>query len=304
MSMLANVKKGKVVRPVLALIYGPGGIGKSTWSSKTPHPIFLGAEEGTDHLDVARLPTPKNFEDVNTALKELAELPHDYKTLVVDSLDWIEPLIHDTICRREQKKSIELACGGYGKGYIEAYGEWLKFKDKLTELRDKRGMNVILLAHPEVVSTTNPQTQVTFQRYELKLHKRPKQMFMEYVDACFFTSYAMFVKRDGETVRAFSSGNRVMHVSWQEGFDAKNRYGLSESIPLTASWEEFVKLCGVEPKPDLPTLEEVNFKLSALLIEVKDEELLTKVKEAIAAAGNDVAQLHKIAQRLIALTSK
>lgn len=304
MSMLLNVKKGKIIRPVLMLIYGPGGIGKSTWGAKAPNPIYLGAEDGTDHLDVSRFPSPRNFEDIILAIDELTKEQHAYQSLVIDSLDWIEPMIHDAICRREGVKSIEKAAGGYGKGYIEAYNYWLSLKDKLTKLRDERQMNIILLAHPEVVTTTNPQTQVSFQRYELKLHKRPKAMFMEYVDAMFFASYAMYTKREGEVVKAVTSTLRVLYGNWQDGFDAKNRYGLVEPIPLTITWDEFVTLCNVKPGVILPSLDEASFMVESLAAQVKDDNIKAKVIETIQKAGGDVAQLVKIIERLKALNAK
>ena len=91
MSLLDNVSKGKIKKPILAVVYGPDGVGKSTFAASAPHPIFLGTEDGTSHLDVTRFPTPQNFEDVFRAIKELSESKHDYKTLVIDTLDWLEP---------------------------------------------------------------------------------------------------------------------------------------------------------------------------------------------------------------------
>lgn len=297
MSMLANITRGKVIKPALLLIYGPGGIGKTTFASRAPASIFLGAEDGTDNIDVTRFPTPESFEDVKLAIKELIESDHNFETLVIDSLDWIEPLIHESICREQKVKSIERASGGYGKGYLEAANEWLKLKKSLDVLRSKKKMNIILIAHPETVSFTNPQTQTQFQRYELKLHKRPKAMFMEYVDAMFFASFEMFTTDKGGDIVAFATENRVLYTSWQTGFDAKNRYGLSDSLPLGISWDEFTSKCNIKNEPTI-NLEEIMFSIDKHIVAIKNEELKDKVIAAVASAQGDVKKLIEILKRL------
>ena len=292
MSMLANVKKGRIIRPVLLTVYGPGGIGKSTFGAGAPNPIFLGAEEGTDLLDVARLPTPRTYEDVKEALRELLEVPHDYKTLVVDSLDWIEPLIFNFICRRYGKPSIEQCAGGYGKGYIEAADEWVKLIGKFSHLRDKRGMNIILIAHPEVKNVTNPQTQATYQRYELKLHKLSKNKIMEYVDAIFFASFELYTEKVGEDIKTIATQNRVLHTvpSQYDAFDAKNRYGLIETIPLNMPWNEFLSHCNINPT----SVAEITGEIESLTAEIVHGDIRDRIKAATLKASTDLPQLIKI----------
>lgn len=305
MSMLANVTKGKIVRPALIAIYGPGGIGKSTWGAKAPAPIFLGSEEGTDHLDTARFPTPKSYEDVLQAVKELMDEKHDFQTLVVDSLDWIEPLIFNFICRRHSKSSIELAAGGYGKGYGEAFDEWKDLVKKFSELRDKRKMNIILLAHPETTNTTNPQTQLTYQRFELKLHKKTKAMIVEYIDALFFAGYEMYQSKQGDELKVFKSNKRVLYCvhDHNDGFDAKNRYGLKDPIPMSMPWEEFIELCKIKPF-EFPPIEELLHKINRLIPAVKDEKTKTLVMETLEKNQDNVPMLAKILEKLKALTGE
>lgn len=292
MSMLANVTKGKRVRPALILVYGPGGIGKSSFGARTPNPLFLGAEEGTDHLDVARLPTPKSYEDVIACVNELLSVNHNYQTLVVDSLDWIEPLIFDYVCRRHSVKSIELAAGGYGKGYTEAATLWAHFRLLLTSLRDRKAMNIVLLAHPAIVKITNPQTQTSYERYEMKLHKQSKAHFMEYVDAMFFASYAFYTKREGDQLKVFSTEQRVLHPNWKDGFDAKNRYGLTEPLDLGIPWDQFIQLCSIGSQPVVMDQKEVLFHVQQLLAKTKDKEIIAKAKTIMDQ--NDYSSLMKL----------
>lgn len=307
MSMLANVSKGKIIKPALIAIYGPGGIGKTTWGSNAPNPVFLCAEDGADHLDTSRLPSPKNYEDVLLCVKALLEEKHDYQTLVIDSLDWIEHMLFNLICRRYSKSSIELAAGGYGKGYGEAVDEWKDLCRKLSELRDKRKMNVILIAHPITENVTNPQTQITYQRYELKLHKKSgtRSLITEFVDALFFAGYEIFSSKDGEEVKTFKSNKRVLYGihDHNDGFDAKNRYGLKDPVPMSMPWDDFIKLCKIKPV-ELPSVEEIMHHINHLIPLIKDETTKKLVLESIEKNKGQQLMLYKSLERLKALTGQ
>jgi hypothetical protein len=106
------------------VIFGPEGIGKSTLAAQFPAPVFLDTEGGTHHLDVARLPAPKSWDDVTRAITAPATEAHDFKTLVIDTIDWLEKLLVDYVCKQANKASIEDF--GYGKGYVVLAEEFAK----------------------------------------------------------------------------------------------------------------------------------------------------------------------------------
>lgn len=302
-SMLAAVKTGRIIRPVNILIYGLGGIGKTTWAAKAPHPIFLGAEEGTDHINVARIPKPRSFDDVLTAVKELREDEHPYKTLVVDSLDWIEPLVFKSICRRYKKNSIEQCAGGYGKGYIEAANDFMDLLERINELRDHRGMHVIMIAHPETKVVTNPQTQMSYQRYELKLHKYSKAKVMEAVDGLFFASYEVYSQKIGDEAKPLISDRRVLQgvPNQHDGFDAKNRYGLLSPISMDTPWDEFLKICNLHVAQDTSPVKDAIKKLITM---ISDEAIKDKAEEFFTAAKDNLEALEKLHDRLVAIVNQ
>ena len=95
---LSAVTRGRVAAPLRVLCYGVEGVGKSTLGASAPAPIFLGAEDGSALLDVARFPQPRAWTDVLEAVRVLIHEEHDYRTLVIDSLDWIEPLVWAAVC--------------------------------------------------------------------------------------------------------------------------------------------------------------------------------------------------------------
>ena len=123
------------------MIFGPEGIGKSTLAAQFPAPVFLDTEGGTHHLDVARLPAPKTWADVVAAVAALATEAHEFKTLVIDTVDWLEKLLVDHVCKQANKASIEDF--GYGKGYVVLAEEFTKFLASLEPLL-RRGMHVLL----------------------------------------------------------------------------------------------------------------------------------------------------------------
>jgi AAA domain len=122
--LLSTISRGKRPRHIFALIYGVDGCGKSTWASHAPRPIFVGAEKGTEQLDVARFPQTETIGELFEQLRALQTEKHEFQTVVLDSLDWIEPLIWKAVCDEAKVEHIEQAFGGYGKGYVRALDLW------------------------------------------------------------------------------------------------------------------------------------------------------------------------------------
>jgi DNA polymerase III delta prime subunit len=295
--MLSNVTKGKMKLPHLLLLYGPDGVGKSTFGAQAPNPIFLGPEKGTMNLDVTRFPTPHSWNDIITALDELANQSHNYKTLVIDTLDWLEPLCYAHICKNYEVNSIEKAAGGYGKGYREALNEMVAFRHKLSFLRENKGINIILLAHSKVVTFEDPTTDHGYSRYELKLQDSAavsiRSMWREYVDSVLFCNFETFSKGEGKQARGVTTRDRKMWTERDAGFDAKNRFGLPFEMPLDFN----VYDQAVHSTPEEVTSNVID-RIMELVGKVKDESLKSKVLEQVEKHSQNQAQLTKIEERL------
>ena len=145
---LNSITKGASHLPPRILIYGTQGIGKSTLGANAPAPIFIQTEDGLGLLDVAHFPIAKSFAEVIEALTVLATQEHGFKTLVLDSLDWLEPLIWAHIAKEHGHNSIEDF--GYGKGYVHALDAWREYLDAINYLRNEKGMTIIQTAHADV----------------------------------------------------------------------------------------------------------------------------------------------------------
>jgi hypothetical protein len=291
MGMLDRVTTGKIKRPHLVLIYGIDGVGKSSFAAGAPKPIFLGTEDGTDHLDVARFPCPETWSDVGVALTELYKEKHDYKTLVIDSLDWLEPLLYAEICKDHTAKSIELACGGYGKGYVEALVRWEGLIKHLNRIRIDRQMNIILIAHCEIKEHNDAANQITYDKFQLKLYKKTAPKFREWVDAVLFANFEIFSKKDGNEVRVFGEGARKVWTEGRPGYDAKNRLGLPECLDL--SWNAYVSAIGDDNANSARNRIEDLLKSDEF-----DDAFRTLVRTTVSKALDYLPQLIKIEEKL------
>ena len=242
MGMLENIQTGRESKPPRLMVYGSEGVGKSTFGASAPDPIFIQTEDGLGEIDCCKFPLAHNVVDVLDSLTALRDEDHNFRTVVVDSLDWLERLIFDEVCKEFGVRSIEKADGGYGKGYVDALVHWRKVIALLDELRNKRGMMIILLAHAKIERFEDPEN-AAYDRYSPRLHKHAASLISEWVDAVLFAAKRMRVSRDGEN-RAIAApigadgGERILRTNGSPACIAKNRYGLPNEIPL--SWDAFI----------------------------------------------------------------
>ena len=170
MGMLDNIQTGRENKPPRIMIYGSEGIGKSSYAAGAPNAIFIQTEDGLGEIDCRKFPLAHSLSEVIAELTALRDEAHEFQTVVVDSVDWLERLIFDEVCREFGVRSIEKADGGYGRGYTHALTHWRKVISLLQELRDKRGMMVILVAHAKVERFEDPEN-AAYDRYTPRLHK-------------------------------------------------------------------------------------------------------------------------------------
>lgn len=218
--------------PPRVVVYGPHGIGKSTLGSLMPAPIFISTEDGLDNIDTVSFPTAENIEEVADSIRKLIKLPHDFKTAIVDSADWlVEPLITQEVESTHEEK--ELA---YGKGSILVAEAFREILQGLDILRKKHDMNVLLLAHSQVVRFDSPISE-PYDRYEPKLPKRCNAILQEWSDVIAFAGFRVMVKKtdvgfNREVSRGITTGERLLHFVETPGYIAKNRYECPDSASM------------------------------------------------------------------------
>ena len=240
---LASIRRSGRPKPPMVMMYAVHGIGKTTFGASAPRPIFIQTEDGLGKIETDTFGVLKTFDEVMDAIGTLYNEKHDFKTLVVDSLDWAEPIIHAETARINGWKSIDDGTKdtAFQRGYKAAADTWKILLEGLTALRDERDMAVVMLAHSEIKRFESPEADA-FDRYQPKLHKDASAIIQEACDDVLFCNYRVnTVKTDvgfnKKLVRGVGSGERLIYTVERPAFLAKNRWSLPDNMPL--AWNAY-----------------------------------------------------------------
>jgi len=183
-------KKGKEHKPIRVMLYGQSGLGKSTLASMFPDPVFIDIEDRLSHLDVTKMPLCKSYKSASDPQNNFAEqlgwvmkAEHDFKTLVIDTSDWLELLVLEHICGENNVQDVSDI--GYGKGYDKAASVWQDIIFALTTIQNSRKMNIVFTSHCHTTKFSDPSGE-TWDMYSPKLNKKPNAMLIEWMDYVFF----------------------------------------------------------------------------------------------------------------------
>ena len=249
MSALSKIKSAKQSKPRRTVLYGVHGIGKSTWAACWPNPVFIQTEDGISDLDVMSYPLSETLADVWANVIELSGEEHPYKTVVLDSADWLERLIWKHICETKGVKAITDI--EFGKGYGEASTIFAKILTAFDACRAK-GMHVVILAHARTVKV-EPPGQSAYTRYEPKLHKTSSngpcasEIIQEWCDELLFANYRIDVRSEDQGFNkergiAVGGGERLIYTQERATHVAKARMRLPAEMPLDFSqYAQFIQ---------------------------------------------------------------
>ena len=233
-----DIISGRVAKAVKVVIYGPEGIGKSTLASRFPEPLFIDTEDSTAHMDVRRFQKPDNWLELLQQVDWVLAHPDICRTLILDTADWAETLCIEHVCARDKKAGIEDY--GYGRGYTFAVEEFGRLLNKLEQIKDK-GVHVVVVAHALIAKFDQPDELGSYNRWTLKLIDTPKcsnsAMLREWADAVLFVNYkTIVINVDGQGAakgkNKAQGGARVIYTTHHPCWDAKNRFGLPDELPL------------------------------------------------------------------------
>lgn len=279
-----NLTVGVQKTAVRLFAYGPEGIGKSTLAAQLPDPIFIDVEGGTNQLPVARLPRPTSWEMLKSEVRSVrdGEIP-SCQTLVVDTADASESLCVASVCAENGVTGIEKM--SYGKGYVFVREEWGRLLDLLSEVVEQ-GVNVALLGHSRLDKFERPDESGAYDRFTPKLIDSKRASVAaatkEWADMVLFLDYKIYVEEDNGKAKAHG-GRRIIHTTHHPCWDAKNRFGLPDEMPLDD--QSIVKISSLmatdqhttsapAPKTDTvnnttsSTMAEINERLSRMEAEV------------------------------------
>ena len=238
-----QITRGVIPSALKVLIYGPEGIGKTTLASKFPDPLFIDVEGSTKQLDVARLPDPQSWGEIIEEVKYV-ESSLCCKTLVIDTADWAEML-----CAKALTNSGSIEDFGYGKGYVMLAE---KFQSLLTELNNliASGIHVVFTAHAQMRKFEQPDEMGAYDRWELKMQKKTAPLVKEWADMILFCNYKTHVITTPDKKKKVQGGERVMYTTHHNCWDAKNRFGLPDMIPM--DFDSIAHVVGVPKTPQIP----------------------------------------------------
>jgi len=246
--MKFNITKGKQKTAIRMCCYGPEGIGKSTFASQFPDPLFIDVEGGTKQLDISRFPQPETWNELLEMVDAVIEDPTVCKTLVIDTADRAEMLLTAQLLSEGKVDSIEKYGGGYGKGYT-ALAE--RFNKDLLMRLDKliaKGVNVTLIAHAAMRKLESPD-EPPYDRWELKVSKKIAPLIKEWTDILCFMKYEQVVIEENGRNKAKGKAKRIMIFNHRPTCDAKNRFGLEDDLPLSFEPLRGIYDGMVEPQP-------------------------------------------------------
>jgi hypothetical protein len=236
-----NIIQGKTREPFKGIIYGDNGVGKSTFASYADNVLILDLEGNVSHLDAPRQPI-KSYEEFEACLQALLETEHGCKNLVVDSLDRLETFAKDYVERAYKGNSKSLEYGGKANKTLNLFPYLIELMDRL---RDKKGMNIILLCH-DMMRTQQELDMPTYSRRELSLDPKISAQFQNWSNFIFYAEKEKVFttvesdnpyKRTNKKTLRTSIDNRILRTNGHPGLLAKNTWNLPDIIELKPTKE-------------------------------------------------------------------
>ncbi len=232
---LASLRRANVLRPPVLAIYGVPGVGKTLLAASAPAPVFIQTEDGFGSIEGDSFGILQSYNEVMESIGVLYGEKHDFRTVVIDSLDHLEPMVWRQTAVDNGWKDIETP--GWGKGFAAAVDVWRGVLDGLAALRDERNMTVIMLAHSMVKRFSSPESD-PYDRYKIKLNDAAAALVTEKADAVLFANYRTSViptsasTKDKKLVRGVGAGDRVLHTTERPAWTAKNRFSMPDTLPM------------------------------------------------------------------------
>ena len=247
--MAFSITSGRIPGAKKIVIYGPEGIGKSTLASQFPDPVFIDTEDSTKDMNVKRLDKPSSWQMLLDEVRFIRDNPTLCKTLVLDTADWAEQMEIDDLLKTNQKNGIEDF--GYGKGYTYSAERFGKLLNLLTEVSE-RGVHIVMTAHAQLRKVELPEEMGAYDHWEMKTSKKVAPLIREWADAVLFLNYKVNVinidnQGAAKGKNKAQGGRRVIHTNHTPFWDAKNRYGMPDELPL--EYESIAPLFADQPLP-------------------------------------------------------
>jgi adenylate kinase family enzyme len=302
MSLLSKATRGMLFKPQIYTFFGPNGVGKTTLACAFENAVIVDLENGSgfvDNVERIKADDVKDFQSFMDFLNNEMLGNHDFKTLVIDSVEALESLIHQKVCSDHQVSGIESV--GFGKGYVYSRECMESVMQTLGRIRDQKGMNIILVAHSVTKTHNDPNENVSYDRYILRANDKLASIVKDYSDSIFFLTYKVdTVKiKDKEKVKAYGDGGRILYTEWRPGFDAKSRYPLDFEIEF-----ELSKIAEVVEKLKPTKPEDVYKQCLSLVAQIQEQDKKEKATKLVEENKSNIHKLIAYKKRLEEIRGK
>lgn len=293
-AVLASASKVKAKRAPIILLYGTKKQGKTTWAAAFPKAVFLCGEDGAHAIADVRMPSEgkiESWEQLLTYTRALAYGPHDFQTVVADTLGPLSSLCLEQTVKDSGKPSWEKMSWGKEEDLISHWRVWLAL---LEHCRNKRGMTVVLLAHAAQVSVQDSQHGEKYYVWAGDMHRAIWSQTSNWADMVLYTAPERVLHEpENGHIRAIATGPRWIYaqVTQQDGgFEAGVRAGFRLPAKLALSYEAFSTELSETP-------ERVRMRIATLAASI-GPEVVTKAEEFMKVAGDNVVELRVIEKKL------
>jgi len=237
---LSSLRKVRATLPPRLLIYGPEKIGKTTLASEFPNPVFIQTEDGETAEEITTFGKLTSFDDVYEAMGSLYSEPHDFATVVLDSLSALQPLIWQKVIQdrptTEKGKPVkQIEDYGYGKGYAYALDYWKMLIEGVDALRRDRNMAIVLVGHSKVSKIEPPESDA-FNRYQVDINDKASDLLAREMDGILFLKCPIQVKEEDagfNATRKRGTGSSIVLIHTDKGnpaYSAGTRYNMPPSL--------------------------------------------------------------------------
>ena len=289
--------QGKQKMPLLAMVHGEHGTGKTQLAETFPDPFFIVSEENCD-IESKRYPRITSWPDFLKALNFLKK--ETFQTLVIDTIDGFQDLLHAHILDKEKEgMTINKAMGGYGAAASYAQNQMLAIRDTLIAPFWKQGKHILILCHTQRETIDNPLLEESYTKFTTRLHANSKgvgvsNVWCDWVDNILFMSEDNFTnKKDGKAYVSSNRDGRLLYAQPLGGFQAKSRLEFPPciNIPFKQGWNLLEPHYNAFYKSDDPELKVLKKEIHELLQKITDEDLKKKTLDKLKAIGDNKQRL-------------
>ena len=225
-----QIIKGKRQVAWQMLVYSVPGLGKSTFATTAPNPLFLDLENGLNQIDCHKTPLIESSSQLVSYLRFAYQSP-DYQTVVFDTTSALEALLTKEILAEHKKAS--MADLAYGKGFQLLQNKFEELWQITDKLKDKAGKNIMWISHEVIRKFDNPAGE-NYDRYHPRLYEKIAYALTSRCDIVAFAQRDVIIseKEHSDDIRGVMRDKRMLYLEEQASHIAKNRYGLAPKIEI------------------------------------------------------------------------